>query len=112
MSHFHQQAYPPPHYINSCILSGADHSHSVMLLIAVVLVPETYAPTLLRRKAKRLQREADERGTGEVFISKFDRVKKTKVEILKIGMSRPFAMLSSELIVFCLGLYGECLVRS
>ncbi|GFZ48386.1 hypothetical protein JCM24511_06134 [Saitozyma sp. JCM 24511] len=66
---------------------------AVMCLSTIFIVPETFAPTLLRRKAKQLQKEADE-------------VKKTKFEILRVGLSRPFAMLGRELIVFCLCLYA------
>lgn len=77
-----------------------------MLALSLILVPETYAPTLLRRKAARLQKQADEEGTGEFFIAKYDKVKKSTWEIIKVGMSRPFEMMFKELIVFCLGLYG------
>lgn len=77
-----------------------------MLVLTVVFVPETYAPILLRRKAAQLQAEADSSGTGEVFLSKYDVGRKTKLEIVKVGLSRPFAMLAQELIVFALGLYA------
>ena len=80
---------------------------SVMLTLSALFVPETFAPTLLRRKAKRLQKEANELGTGEVFISKYDKVVKPRSEIIRVGMSRPFDMMFRELIVAALGLYGE-----
>jgi MFS family permease len=79
----------------------------VMCTASFLLVPETYAPTLLKRKAKQLMKEATEQGTGEVFISKFDVVRKSKREVIVTGLCRPFAMIAKELIVFCLGLYGE-----
>jgi hypothetical protein len=82
---------------------------SVMLTLSALFVPETFAPTLLRRKAKRLQKEANELGTGEVFISKYDKVVKPRSEIIRVGMSRPFDMMFRELIVAALGLYGEFL---
>ena len=78
-----------------------------MLLLSLIFVPETFAPTLLRRKAARLQKEADAANTGEVFIAKYDRVTKTTWEIIKVGMSRPFEMMFKEVIVACLGVYGE-----
>jgi hypothetical protein len=81
--------------------------NSVMLTLSALFVPETFAPTLLRRKAKRLQKEANELGTGEVFISKYDKVVKPRSEIIRVGMSRPFDMMFRELIVAALGLYGE-----
>ena len=80
---------------------------SVMLTLSALFVPETFAPTLLRRKAKRLQKEADALGTGEVFISKFDKIVKPRSEIIRVGMSRPFDMMFRELIVAALGIYGE-----
>ncbi len=82
-----------------------DLNPSVMLLLATVFVPETYAPTLLRRKAVSLQAEADAAGTGEHFISKYDRVKKSTVQVVKIGLARPFQLLFQEAIVFCLSIY-------
>jgi MFS family permease len=84
---------------------------SVMLTLSALFVPETFAPTLLRRKAKRLQKEANELGTGEVFISKYDKVVKPRSEIIRVGMSRPFDMMFRELIVAALGLYGEFILR-
>jgi hypothetical protein len=80
-----------------------------MLFLSAVFVPETYAPTLLRRKARHLQKEADEQGTGEVFISKFDKIVKPRSEIIRVGMSRPFDMMFRELIVAALGTYGKSL---
>lgn len=80
--------------------------HSAMLILTFFLVPETYAPTLLRRKAKRLQQEADDAGTGEHFIAKYDKVKLSRVEVFKVNMSRPFQLIVRELIVFSLGIYG------
>ena len=82
---------------------------AVMCTASFLLVPETYAPTLLKRKAKQLTKEAAEKGTGEVFISKYDVIRKSKSEIVVTGLCRPFAMIAKELIVFCLGLYGELL---
>jgi hypothetical protein len=79
-----------------------------MLVLSALFVPETFAPTLLRRKAKRLQKEADTLQTGEVFISKFDKIVKPRSEIIRVGMSRPFDMMFRELIVAALGTYGEC----
>lgn len=77
-----------------------------MLVLSALFVGETYAPTLLRRKARRLQKMADEQGTGEVFISKFDTNRKSRVEIIRVGLSRPFDMMFRELIIAALGTYG------
>jgi len=80
--------------------------NSVMLILSFLFVPETYAPTLLRAKATKLQKEAEMEGTGEVYIAKYDQVKRPLSEIIKVGMSRPFAMIFQEVIVFCLGIYA------
>lgn len=77
-----------------------------MLTLSLLIVPETYAPTLLRRKAARLQKAADEAGTGEVFIAKFDRVKKPPAQVLRTNLVRPFELLCRELIAACLAIYG------
>lgn len=88
-----------------------------MLILTILLVPETYAPTLVRAKARELQIRASshqlEKGqTAQFFISKYDTVKRTKWEIIKVGMSRPFVLMFKELIVLSLGLYGEWTVRA
>lgn len=77
-----------------------------MLILSLLIVPETYAPTLLRRKAARLQATADEQGTGEYFIAHYDKIKLSKAEVLKINLIRPFQLLFQELIAFCLAVYG------
>jgi hypothetical protein len=102
----------PVHFCLVCpflLLVSSSLTASVMLFLSAVFVPETYAPTLLRRKARHLQKEADEQGTGEVFISKFDKIVKPRSEIIRVGMSRPFDMMFRELIVAALGTYGKSL---
>ncbi|KAK8864681.1 hypothetical protein IAR55_001933 [Kwoniella newhampshirensis] len=79
---------------------------SVMTVATILIVPETYAPTILRKKARQLQAASEAEGRNEVFIAKYDRIKKTKVEIIKIGLTRPFQLLFTELIVGCLAIYG------
>ena len=78
------------------------------MVLSALFVGETYAPTLLRRKAKALQKMADEQGTGEVFISKYDVNRKSRIEIIRVGMSRPLEMMAKELIIAALGTYGQC----
>lgn len=88
------------------ILCPSSDSGRIMLVLSAIFVGETYAPTLLRRKAVRLQQMADEQGTAEVFISKYDENRKSRIEIIKIGLSRPFDMMFKEVIVAALGTYG------
>jgi hypothetical protein len=76
-----------------------------MLILWVFFIPETYPPTLLKRKAARLQRDADAAGTGECFISKYEKTRRTPLEALKVGMSKPFELLFREVIVWTLSAY-------
>ncbi len=78
-----------------------------MLITWTFFIPETYAPTLLARKASQLQKRADEADTGEHFISKYDKVKKPIKQIVKVGLARPLTLLFTEIIVLTLSLYCE-----
>ncbi|WVQ99728.1 hypothetical protein IAU59_006870 [Kwoniella sp. CBS 9459] len=89
----------------------------VITAFCLVVQPETYAPTILRRQAKSFTKlsakQAQAQGgnshdgvSEEVYIAKYDKVKKTKKEIMKIGLLRPFELLFTEVIVGCLAIYG------
>lgn len=53
-------------------------------IFSVIFAPETFAPKLLRSKAKRLQKDS---GGSTFYISKFDKANtKTKKEIFKISV--------------------------
>lgn len=79
------------------VLTGA-------LFIAIVtLLPETYAPVLLRRRAEDLSRI-----TGRVYRSKPDIDRQGKVTLtttLSTALSRPWIMLFQEPIVLLLSIY-------
>ncbi|KAK4058515.1 hypothetical protein OIO90_000677 [Microbotryomycetes sp. JL221] len=67
------------------------------------LVPETYSPVLLRRKAKRLTQE-----TGQIHISMYDLnvdANETLFSKLKVNCSRPFVLLACEPIVLLFAIY-------
>ncbi|KAK6949745.1 hypothetical protein Daesc_008066 [Daldinia eschscholtzii] len=66
------------------------------------LVPETYAPILLRRRAEKLSEL-----TGNVYVSKLDagKPKKTVSQEFKISLSRPWILLFREPIVLLTSLY-------
>lgn len=71
-------------------------------IIGGLLVPETYAPVLLRRRAEKLSEI-----TGKVYESKLD-IDQGKInlkESFKIALSRPWLLLFREPIVFLLSLY-------
>ncbi|KAJ5753111.1 hypothetical protein N7520_010028 [Penicillium odoratum] len=71
-------------------------------IIGSLLIPETYAPVLLRRRAARLSKLS-----GKVYESKID-IDQGKVSIgeaFKVALSRPWILLFREPIVFLLSLY-------
>ncbi|KAJ5247442.1 hypothetical protein N7468_002425 [Penicillium chermesinum] len=71
-------------------------------IMGSVLIPETYGPVLLRRRAARLSKLS-----GKVYRSKTD-IEQGRValgEAFKIALSRPWILLLREPIVFLLSLY-------
>lgn len=73
-----------------------------MLVVACCLVPETYPPVLLRRRAERLSKM-----TGKVYRSRTD-IEQGKVslgEAFATGLKRPWILLFTEPIVLLLSLY-------
>ncbi|EUC26707.1 hypothetical protein COCCADRAFT_42284 [Bipolaris zeicola 26-R-13] len=78
------------------ILSG------VLFILSIVVVPETYAPTLLRKRARTLSRT-----TGKVYLSKIaiNRGKRSLIGALRMGLRRPWVLLLREPIVLLLSLY-------
>ncbi|KAH4199349.1 hypothetical protein HBI95_178470 [Parastagonospora nodorum] len=74
----------------------------VMLIIAGLLVPETYPPVLLRRRAERLSKLK-----GKVYRSRTDieQGKTTLGEAFSTGLKRPWILLFCEPIVLLLSLY-------
>lgn len=71
-------------------------------ILGSLLVPETYAPVLLRKRAAKLSKT-----TGKHYVSKidFDRGKVTLGESLKVALSRPWILLFKEPIVLLLSVY-------
>ncbi|KAI1654523.1 MFS general substrate transporter [Daldinia decipiens] len=74
----------------------------LLWFICTFLVPETYAPILLRRRAEKLSEM-----TGKVYVSKLDagKPKKTVGQEFKIALSRPWILLFREPIVLLTSLY-------
>jgi len=76
---------------------------SIMLTLGIFFMPETFAPVLLRRRARKLQKES---GGTVHYVSKFDKGKSLKLSvIMKTNLSRPFVFLFTEPIVFLLSSY-------
>ncbi|KAI0378743.1 polyamine transporter 1 [Hypomontagnella monticulosa] len=74
----------------------------LLCILCCLMVPETYAPTLLRKRAAKLSQI-----TKKVYASKIDvgRPKKSVTEEFKIALSRPWIMLILEPIVLLTSLY-------
>lgn len=74
----------------------------VVWIIGSLLIPETYAPVLLRRRAEKLSKLS-----GKIYRSKLevDQGKVSLKESFKVALSRPWLLLFREPIVFLLSLY-------
>lgn len=74
----------------------------ILWILCSLLVPETYSPVLLRRRAEKLSRL-----TGKVYISKLDagKPKKTIGQSFRIALSRPWRLLFREPIVILTSIY-------
>jgi multidrug resistance protein len=74
-------------------------------LLMVFTVPETYAPTLLSRRAAKLRKETGD----ELYVTEQELDKRPFGERMKVFLIRPFQLLFGELIVFLLSLYMSVL---
>jgi multidrug resistance protein len=73
----------------------------VLWIICSLLIPETYAPVLLRKRAEKLSKL-----TGKRYVSKMDANNKKKMSTqFKIALSRPWVLLLREPIVFLTAIY-------
>jgi hypothetical protein len=74
----------------------------VLWLTCALLVPETYAPVLLRKRAVALSKK-----TGRVYKSKLDVEQGTRSigNVTKTALTRPWILLLREPIVFLLSIY-------
>ncbi|KAI0340631.1 MFS general substrate transporter [Trametopsis cervina] len=76
---------------------------SIALGLGVVITPETYAPALLRRRARKLAKETEGRWH---FVSTYDLQRSTSFfVVLRINLKRPFVFLLTEPIVVLLAIY-------
>lgn len=74
----------------------------VLWIVGSILIPETYAPVLLRQRAKRLSKI-----TGKVYKSRMDAEQGvvTAAHAFKTSLSRPWILLFTEPIVLLLSIY-------
>ncbi|CAG8121567.1 unnamed protein product [Penicillium salamii] len=71
-----------------------------LCLAIIFFLPETYAPVLLQKRARALQKS-----TGHVYRSKMDEKRMKPSKALTAALSRPWVLLFCEPIVFLLSLY-------
>lgn len=74
----------------------------VLWITGALIVPETYAPVLLKKRAAELSRI-----TGQVYVSKMerDKGKQSLIATYKTALSRPWVLLIREPIVLLLSIY-------
>ncbi|KAI0085475.1 MFS general substrate transporter [Irpex rosettiformis] len=76
---------------------------AVSLLFGFIATPETFAPVLLRRRAKKLTESTENRLH---YLSQYDLKQHSSfLEVLRINLRRPFVFLLSEPIVLLLSIY-------
>jgi len=73
--------------------------------VLILTVPETYAPTILLRRAKRLRKESGD----ESYATEQELERRPLGETLQICLLRPLQLLFGELIVFLISLYMSVL---
>ncbi|KAI0475288.1 major facilitator superfamily domain-containing protein [Xylariaceae sp. FL0804] len=78
---------------------------SVVWVLITFTVPETYAPTILARRARRLRATTGARD----WVTEQDLDRRPLLERMRVFMLRPFQLLFGELIVFLIALYMSVL---
>ncbi|KAF5664593.1 multidrug resistance [Fusarium circinatum] len=76
-----------------------------LFVCLVVLVPETYAPVILEKKAKKLRKQT---GDGS-YIAEHELAQHTFGEIAQIYLARPLRLLATEPIVTLFAIYAAVL---
>ncbi|KAI6085964.1 MFS general substrate transporter [Hypoxylon rubiginosum] len=77
----------------------------VMWLLITFTMPETYAPTILARRAKKLRKETGD----QTYVTEQDIDKRPLGDRLRVFLIRPFQLLFTELIVLLMSLYMSVL---
>ena len=72
-------------------------------MVALLLLPETYGPTILKKRAQKLRKES---GNKNIFAP-IELEKKGARQILTITLARPFQMFFFEAIVLLTCLYSS-----
>ncbi|KAK7207797.1 major facilitator superfamily domain-containing protein [Myxozyma melibiosi] len=77
----------------------------VLYAVIVVTIPETYAPTILKRRAAKLRKETGDNS----YVTDLELNPRPLAEMIKVNLTRPFILLFRELIVFLLSIYMSIL---
>lgn len=77
----------------------------VVYILITFTVPETYAPTILARRAKKMRAETK----SNIHVTEQDLDMRPLSERLRIFLLRPFQLLFTELIVFLVSVYMSVL---
>lgn len=73
------------------------------MTLAIIFLPETYAPVLLKRKAQRLRKETG----NEQYFHPQEKIKLSPKTIITKHLSRPVVMLTTEPMVTCIAFYAS-----
>ncbi|KAK9367280.1 major facilitator superfamily domain-containing protein, partial [Lipomyces kononenkoae] len=77
-----------------------------MLGLILLFVPETYAPVLLRWKAKKLRQETG----NQKLYAPIENMKRSVIRTVAVSCTRPFQLLFLEPMVFCLCVFSGILL--
>lgn len=78
---------------------------AVVWILITFTVPETYAPTILKRRAEKMRKETGD----DQFVTEQELDKRPMSARMKVFLLRPFQLLFQELIVFLISLYMSVL---
>ncbi|KAK9311642.1 major facilitator superfamily domain-containing protein [Lipomyces starkeyi] len=73
----------------------------VIYVVVAFTIPETYAPEILKRRARKLRKETGDNS----FVTDMDLSRRPLGEMVKVSLYRPIVLLTQELIVFLLTIY-------
>ncbi|KAJ8103769.1 major facilitator superfamily domain-containing protein [Lipomyces tetrasporus] len=73
----------------------------VVYILVCFTIPETYAPELLKRRAKKLRKQTGDNS----YVTDLERSPRPIGEMIAVNLYRPFILLFGELIVFLISIY-------
>lgn len=79
--------------------------NGLLYVVIVFTIPETYAPTILKRRAAKLRKETGDNS----YVTDIELNPRPLGEMIRVNLTRPFIFLFRELIVFLLSIYMSIL---